>query len=266
MTSFTNLLNPTFLLFLGILLLVVCLLVIYYESKMREQNHKMTSMLSLISSLAEEVNSVKINLHHFIVSGGAVRNTNLNNINSVIENNQLISVSDDETESDNEDDNEEDSDSENSSDNEEDSDSESEINDDNSDKLIEEDNLYLEEQNNSNSFDNIKSLQISMNDGNENEIYDLNSEKKEMNEINLENDLEEINNIEDDLEALNNNFEDISSSLDFKKINITIDEEQSIDFKKMEVSKLRNIVTEKGLSNDASKLKKKDLLKLLGIE
>ena len=52
MAVLSELFNPYFFMFLGILILIA-LLVIYYESKIREQNHKIASMLSLVSSLAE---------------------------------------------------------------------------------------------------------------------------------------------------------------------------------------------------------------------
>ena len=57
--------------------------------------------------------------------------------------------------------------------------------------------------------------------------------------------------------------------MDLKSINITLEEtktEQSVDYKKMALPKLRSVVAEKGLSSDSSKLKKNELLKLLGIE
>ena len=64
MASLTDLFNPTFLMFLGILVLVVALLVVYFETKFREQNHKISSMLSLVSSLAEELNGTKMFIQH----------------------------------------------------------------------------------------------------------------------------------------------------------------------------------------------------------
>ena len=64
MASLTDLFNPTFLMFLGILVLVVALLVVYFETKFREQNHKISSMLSLVSSLAEELNGTKMVVQH----------------------------------------------------------------------------------------------------------------------------------------------------------------------------------------------------------
>ena len=60
MASLTDLFNPTFLMFLGILVLVVALLVVYFETKFREQNHKISYMLSHVSYLAEEVNGYKM--------------------------------------------------------------------------------------------------------------------------------------------------------------------------------------------------------------
>ena len=68
MPSLTDLFNPTFLMFLGILVLVVALLVVYFETKFREQNHKISSMLSLVSSLAEEVNGSKMFIHQLTMN------------------------------------------------------------------------------------------------------------------------------------------------------------------------------------------------------
>ena len=75
MASLTDLFNPTFLMFLGILVLVVALLVVYFESKMRDQNHKIASMLSLVSTLAEDMNGIKMGMNHLAIStfGGSNR-------------------------------------------------------------------------------------------------------------------------------------------------------------------------------------------------
>lgn len=59
------------------------------------------------------------------------------------------------------------------------------------------------------------------------------------------------------------------SAADFKTINISLEEEngaESVDYKKLPLPKLRNIVTEKGLAADAAKMKKNELLKLLEAE
>jgi hypothetical protein len=56
---------------------------------------------------------------------------------------------------------------------------------------------------------------------------------------------------------------------ELKTISINLEEPvEKIDYKKLQLPKLKSIVVEKGLasSSDASKLKKAELLKLLGIE
>jgi phosphoglycerol transferase MdoB-like AlkP superfamily enzyme len=106
MTSVLSIFNPSFLMFLGFII-IIALLIFYYENKMRDQNHKIASMLSLVSSLAEELNIVKIHLNHinFIKGGGIASpmlpsemsneiSMNISETNSLGEN--LIPVSDDE--------------------------------------------------------------------------------------------------------------------------------------------------------------------------
>ena len=77
------------------------------------------------------------------------------------------------------------------------------------------------------------------------------------------NNIEELENIG----FTNEPFTEAKVSLfDLKSINISSLEEESkevLDFKKMSIPKLRSIVIERGLSTEASKLKKGDLLKLL---
>ena len=108
MASLTDLFNPTFLMFLGILVLVVALLVVYFESKMRDQNHKIASMLSLVSTLAEDMNGVKLGLNHLAITrvgGGMPPNFQMPLEQKTMpfvskEENKLIEVSDDENEDD----------------------------------------------------------------------------------------------------------------------------------------------------------------------
>jgi hypothetical protein len=66
------------------------------------------------------------------------------------------------------------------------------------------------------------------------------------------------------VEQLDGSHINISAS-DLKTININLDEihTDSVDYKKLPLPKLRSIVTDKGLADDASKLKKPELLKLL---
>lgn len=107
MPSLTDLLNPTFFLLLAILLLCSALTFVYFESKMREQNHKINSMLSLISTLAEDMNGVKMGLNHLAMSKFNPMNESegkpLEQFTHTVELNggsQLIEVSDDSDDSD----------------------------------------------------------------------------------------------------------------------------------------------------------------------
>ena len=97
-----------------------------------------------------------------------------------------------------------------------------------------------------------------------------------LDEANLE-DLDDLENL-DDLDDTSSTSSDsiqttdvkkIDNFMDLKSINITLEEtktDKSVDYKKMALPKLRSVVSEKGLSSDSSKLKKNELLKLLGVE
>ena len=57
--STAGLFNPSFLFYLGIMVLSIALLVVFFESKFREQNHKIASMFSIVTTLAEDMNQLK---------------------------------------------------------------------------------------------------------------------------------------------------------------------------------------------------------------
>jgi hypothetical protein len=274
MSSLADLFSPTFLIFLGILVLVVALLVVYFESKTREQNHRIASMLSLVSTLAEDVNGIKFGLNHLAVNymrGGQslAQNTETNNF---LNQENLIPVSDDENDDDDdEDDFEEDDESSTSEDentalllDENDSDD-----GDNNMELIEND---IDSDSDSEFGDktDIKILKINIS----NELND--DDINQLNELELEtsNDLSEL---ADDLEESDEQqiilSDETSNEIGFdignlKTINIHLEENKNdaTDYKKLTIQKLRSIVTEKGLAGDTSKLKKHDLFKLLGVE
>ena len=284
MASLTDLFNPTFLMFLGILVLVVALLVVYFESKFREQNHKISSMLSLVSSLAEELNGTKMVIQHLSMRGGVQpqnfqQEQNLSNFHDLEENfvqntnnTKLIQVSDDENS---------DSESETSDNNSESDDSVEILDDDDNENNVKE--MDDESVSSVNSVieigehNDIKILKLNITKQNDDE-----SDKSE-DEQNLDfDDLDDLENLSESSESLsikdephleeltevNETKDDNIKSMDLKSINITLEEtkHESLDYKKMALPKLRSVVTEKGLTSDASKLKKNELLKLLGIE
>jgi hypothetical protein len=261
MVSLTDLFNPSFFMFLGILLLAVALLVVYFESKFRDQNHKISSMLSLVSSLAEEVNGTKMIIHQLTMNPQMQQPaTFFQNKEPILErkfvpnNNNLIPVPDDESESDDESEAYIDSD-------DEDDDAASEVS--------------IDESSDEESTKDVKVFRLNISEESQSE------EEAEADSVaeSLEDleDLEEMEDLDDGSSTSSvsikatetTDVKKIDNFMDLKSINITLEEtktEQSVDYKKMALPKLRSVVSEKGLSSDSSKLKKNELLKLLGIE
>ena len=282
MASLTDLFNPSFFMFLGIMVLIVALLVVYFESKMRDQNHKIASMLSLVSTLAEDMNGVKIGLHHLSLEGGSHLNQTFGNhlaeihSNDLLKNDdkKLIVVSDDEYESDDE------------------SIDESVVSDDESiDESVVSDDESVSESVGSDSDshsekdDLIKVFKISnekcdddlddlddlddIDDIDIDDLDDLSTESGQMPSEASSNDelVEELKSFKFDI-SIPDETNEITSS-DSKTISINLEEkldDSSIDYKKLPLPKLRSIVSEKGLATDTSKMKKQELLKLLGSE
>ena len=262
--ALTDLFNPSFFMFLGILVLAVALLVVYFESKFREQNHKIASMLSLVSSLAEEVNGTKMIIHQLTANPQMQQQAPFFYQNKepaleskIIKNNDsLIAVSDDESDSESECDS--------------DAESEESIDEESEESGSDSDSDSQEEQNNTIK---IFKLNISGNDeeSEADEIDELDeSSDSDANSV-AENSVAESSVAEslDDLDIETTDVKKIDNFMDLKSINITLEEtktEEQIDYKKMSIPKLRSVVAEKGLSQDSSKLKKNELLKLLGVE
>ena len=275
MASLADLFNPTFLMFLGILVLVVALLVVYFESKMREQNHKITSMLSLVSTLAEDMTGMKIGLNHLAIrTSQGLQETKLpvrENL-GIFESNKLIEVSDDED--DDEDDDEEDLESKEESEQSDDEDDEDEDDEDEDDEDEDEKEVKViklqvstEDAEDNNSYEEANNLEFDTEDLEGD--FELNDELPEIGDdyveqvldLKYEAKLEENGALEESI---------IPSASDFKTITINLGDEShdTIDYKKLQLPKLRSIAVEKGLTTntEASKLKKPELLKLLGAE
>jgi hypothetical protein len=202
----------------------------------------------------------------------------------------LIEVSDDEdNDEDNAEDSDEDMNDDEDSDDENNEHDEDESNDDSSNednnnsknngvKILKMDNLYSV----LSDIDETKVQDLGLN-----EIDDL----ENLNNSTVGDDLDELDDLDDlDEENVKNEdpiqiIEDVpehedafkqSFNLDLKTININLVEEtkhveehknvEETDYKKMSINKLRNIVLEKGLSTEPSKLKKHEILKMLGVE
>ena len=260
MASLADLFSPTFLMFLGVLVLVVALLVVYFESKMRDQNHKIASMLSLVSTLAEDMNGVKMGLNQLAVTrmGGSFPQ----NFEQPLENSRipykqesnLIEVSDDEDDDEDED---------------EDEDEDDDIDEDDIDEDDDDDESDNE------STHEVKVLKIDMNSQNQ---YEDSLSENNLELDDLDDELSEVQSLSSKSSKLSDKLEEtvyektiqepLSISADLKTISINLEEphQDSLDYKKLSLPKLRSIVSDKGLASDASKLKKNELLKLLGAE
>ena len=238
-----SLFNPTFLLFLALLLLVSGLLLFYMDIKMREQNHKIKAIADLATTIAQSI------------KGGSASN---NNVNLYKENIELIQVSDDDDE-DEETDSDEDDDSSEEDDSSEDDDNASDEEDNQEDEVDQE-----QKQSNSHDREPIK-INIHDNDGSESDIKHVFLSQAQLSEAKEEepSELPEPVSVSQELREVSA-LEAPELSEDTFKIVLS----SELDYKKMSIQKLRQLVSEKGLapSSDASKMKKPELLKLLEAE
>ena len=227
-----NLFNPQFLLFLALLLLVAGFLLFYMDMKMREQNHKIKAIADLATTIAQSIK-------------GGNNNNNNNNKELTKENIELITVSDDENDSS--------SDEDDSSSDEDDDDEDDDDDDDDEDDDVKVEPLKL----NINIYENddIKHVFLS-----QEQLPEI-KEEEEPSDVHEELELTPALLPEAEAEP-----QDPISSSELDGFKIVLSSE--LDYKKMTITKLRQIVTEKGLvpSSDANKMKKPELLKLLEAE
>jgi len=228
--------NSTSLLFLGVLVLCCALLFAYFESKAREQNHKISSMLSLVSSLTEEVQSIK---RHIQSGGGIVKQMyqrQEENQQDDDDDDDLVSVSDDEGDDDDIDDDE--------SDDSESDDSESD----------EGENRVIEIGENIKILTLLQPIELVSDDDDDNTECDADDllDDDDLKSVSSKDEKEQANDVEE------------VNIFDLKSIHL--EEPAIVDYKKLPVGKLRSIVAEKGIADDISRMKKPDLLKVLGVE
>jgi hypothetical protein len=216
-------------------------------------------MLSLVSSLAEEVNGSKMIIHQLTMnhqphSQQFFQQQQPNLEKRIVQNDNLILVSDDEDDSD--------SDASDEDDSESDSDAASEVSID--ENVDDDDDSDIELGDHSND---VKVLKLNISDNND-DNSESGDDLEEMDDLSAAS-LEDLDDSSTSSVSIKEEKNDNIKSMDFKSINITLEEtkpEQPLDYRKMAIPKLRSIVAEKGLSSDSSKLKKNELLKLLGVE
>ena len=239
-------LTPTFLVTIGTIFLCLALLVVYFESKSREQNHKINSMLSLVSTLADELNNYKIGLNNLTMMVGGGRPMNPNKNYNDKSSGKLIHVSDDEPL---ENDEEDDEDSEEEEAGDEDSDDEEDGEDDDGED-DDEDGEDSDDDKSINNIDEIEMIDLENTD-------EFNAQNKTNNPFASKDEIKKV-----DLECLPS-VEIVGVS---KKIHLSLEGNgmaETLDFKKLPVAKLRELASAKNVSAEINKLKKSELIELL---
>ena len=294
--ALSDIFTVQFLISLGITLLLVGLLGMFFVQRLQEQNHKMASMLGLVSTMAEELNFIRgrLQMMSYVPQTGGVPFSKQQT--PVVDNLIPVSDGDDEGDSDEDEDKEDDDeDEDDEDDDDEDDDEDKEDNDDDENR----NELSVLDINSSmnniielNQHDNSQTVKIinfgdlvapSNSEISNEDLEDLDEvqELDDMDDLDVdeesENDVEikeEDNNI--NLVAEHKLQEDLHENVTLdnlsfiKSINISNLEEQfesgSVDYKKMSMTKLKSIALAKGLIQENSKATKNAILKMLASE
>jgi len=273
--AFSDIFNIPFFISLGITLLLAGLLGMFFVQRLQEQNHKMSSMLGLVSTMADELNVIRNTLnilsYNNIQQGGKTKHVDMSTANT--SSNKLISVSDDESNDD------VDSDSDSDDNDSDDSDSDDEDIDEAEyvDSEPESDNKIIIELNPVKiiKFDNlskendeiiVEELDIESDDDiEEDNIEDIviDQEPQELDQE-LQEQVQDII-IDEFKEGLPKDMNFIKNIDIFNLEETEIKEVVNIDYKKMSLDKLKNIATTKGLINNDNSLKitKNAIIKML---
>jgi hypothetical protein len=240
-----SLFTPTFLLFLALLLLVSGLLLFYMDLKMREQNHKIKAIADLATTIAQSIKGGNV-----INNDNSNNNSNSNSHKELSrENIQLIQVSDDEDDDeDDDDDDNEDDDSSSSDDDDDDSDTDND-----------------EEEGEEGAEGEPVKINIHDTDSDIKHVFLSQEQLTEAKEEPLEVEASVVEVEAQKASAVEvNPPSEAETELDTFKIVLS----SELDYKKMSIQKLRQLVSEKGLasSSETSKMKKPELLKLLEAE
>ena len=251
--AISDLISTSFLFSISIIIILIGGIFAYINYRFSEQNHKLNSMVGLVSTLAEEIRTLKI-----ISTLDEERKEEKNEIH-IFDTNMmssgpdlnLIEVSDDE-ESESESDDDESVSSE--------SDSNESVESESTDSEDEDEDLILEEA-------DINVLEEMETDIKTDLNEDLNEDINNIKSIHLAEPINLEPAVTNSFDFENVNANENTNTNDLKTITISdidMDLDTKQDFKKMPLNKLREIVVERNLVADASKLKKADLLKLLG--
>jgi len=265
--------STSFLFSIAIIIIVIGGLFAYFNHRLTAQNHKISSMMGLVTTMAEEMQYFRSKLSGKTQENYKMPDADLIHIvpqflGGITSN--LIEVSDgeDDDESDDDESDDEESVDEESVDEESDEEESDEEESDEDDEVDEDLEIEVLEEALEEALvgdkDNIKSINISIDLGDD---IDLNIEEDIVPETKTINLSEDISSFEITSKSLENiNDIDIGIKLTNDYADMTESNKEKTDYKKLSINKLRDIVIEKGLVVDASKLKKNDILKMLGAE
>ena len=283
--AISDILSTSFLFSIAIIIILIGGIFAYVSYRMGEQDHKLNSMIGLVSTMAEESQFFrsKLNMLQQKLSTKdlpVVDQVQYASQMMVGGQDELINVSDDEEDDSDDDESDESEDLEDEEEDLEDEDLEDDESDDLEDKDLEDDDLEdkdLEE----GRGEHIKRLNLTS-------AIDESPVKISYEEIDEDNNsFKETNNLvfddiadfeatleEADIQLLAEDTKDDDNFL--KNVSITgldngiLSLEEIVanknDYKKMSLNKLREVVVSKGFTSDASHLKKNQILKLLGDE
>ena len=245
--------TPSILITLAICLILISALGLFFIQKLNQQNHKLNTMFDIVNTLAKETNEIKYHLYTGEnpelgenLSGGNTKDgepfTSYENDASMLAQNtnleshtiSMINVSSDESSDDDEKNGyDEDEESDDDNDDDEDDDDDDDEDDDEEDEDDED-----EDDQESDDEDEV--------DGIENQDKDSDAAV-----IELDEELSSLPELESEI------IDEPKQEGGVKNLDIVL------DYKKASLTKLRELVQSKGIVDDASKMKKADILKLL---
>lgn len=275
--------------FLGVLLVFIGIISYYFNNKIKEQNLKIESIASVVSTMALEMRNIHGSgiLNTPQNSNDKYINLNTTNLNNEIENNHsLINVSDNEENNCSEDESQESYESESDGYQTDSSDESNEsTNEDNNESDDDDDNkenkkILQQEYSHVNIAENIIVLKIDSPFLNNEELHNIEDDPHNRDVLDIENITQNKDNIKfelkeepliENVELINVIMEDVGESHKVYQDNTLVDLNNiefltkpfEVDYKKMTLVKLKEIALEKGLIDENSKLKKQELLKLL---
>jgi hypothetical protein len=248
--ALSDIFSGSFFLIIGIVLILVGAAGMYFSQLIIQQNQKMNGMVDLITTMAQEMDFIRSRIQvGGIQNTGGVTNKNIHTVSMIPSlekiDEGLIEVSDDDEEEDDDEEDDEEEDDEEEDDEEEDE--EEDVEDEKNTIIISSLNLESSEEAN----ENIKVINLGESTNTvETEIH---SELEEMDDSSSSSDEESV---------LENGAMDLTM---LKMIDIQLDNknDMNIDYKKLSIDKLKSLVLERKLVENANKLKKPELLKLL---